>query len=206
MINNLTLIVPLLTFEDDNDFYYLQIIQRKKENANITGNSHVIKNYYIKSIDYLMNRWEEIKTLCNVFNARAMIRLNKRNARNVSLKTLINIANQIDQEEYLLTYRAFDRACGQINSQKPKRWILDFDSKGFYESYKDEIIGLINSIRPLDVNNKILVELPSRNGYHLITIPFDLSKFNTKFYELFNKFYPEVIEIHKDNPTNLYIP
>jgi hypothetical protein len=34
VIDNLELIKPLLSFEDENDFYYLQILKRKKDNPN----------------------------------------------------------------------------------------------------------------------------------------------------------------------------
>lgn len=32
MVDNLRLILPFLKFESEDDFYYLQILQRKKEN------------------------------------------------------------------------------------------------------------------------------------------------------------------------------
>lgn len=44
---------------------------------------------------------------------------------------------------------------------------------------------------------KVLMELPTKNGIHLITKPFDKREFNKK--------YP-LVDIHKDNPINLYIP
>ncbi|WP_265091158.1 hypothetical protein, partial [Acinetobacter baumannii] len=40
-------------------------------------------------------------------------------------------------------------------------------------------------------------EIPTMNGCHLITKPFNLQKFKEKF--------PE-IDVHKNNPTILYIP
>ena len=49
MINNLKIIKSLLTFESKDDFYYLQILQRKKENPQLGSNRRVIKNYYINS-------------------------------------------------------------------------------------------------------------------------------------------------------------
>jgi hypothetical protein len=64
MIDNLKLILPFLKFESQDDFYYLQILQRKKENAELGSNSRVIKNYYIKSEEYLLDRYDEIKKLC----------------------------------------------------------------------------------------------------------------------------------------------
>lgn len=76
MIDVFDKVKDLLTFESDDDFYYLQILQRKKENPQLGSNSRVIKNYYIGSVEYLENRYEEIRKLCTEFNARAMLRLN----------------------------------------------------------------------------------------------------------------------------------
>lgn len=51
MINNLELIKPLLKFESEDDFYYLQILKRKKDQTpeeNALGrnnNARTIKNY-----------------------------------------------------------------------------------------------------------------------------------------------------------------
>ena len=47
-IDNLEILKPFLRFDDPNDFYYLQILQRKKENPQLGSNNRVIKNYYIK--------------------------------------------------------------------------------------------------------------------------------------------------------------
>ena len=47
------IIEKMLTFVDEGDFYFLQILQRKKDNPEIGSNSRVIKTYYIKSVDEL---------------------------------------------------------------------------------------------------------------------------------------------------------
>src|SRR5690606_10096384 len=93
MLNNIEKILPLLEFKSEDDFYYLQILQRKKENSHLGSNSRVIKNYYITSIDYLLERKDEIIALCDIFNARASLRLNKRSFKKVAFKTMQNIAN-----------------------------------------------------------------------------------------------------------------
>ena len=67
MIDNIKLILPFLKFESKDDFYYLQILQRKKENPQLGSNSRIIKNYYIKSEEYLLDRYDEIKKLCEIF-------------------------------------------------------------------------------------------------------------------------------------------
>src|SRR5690554_4309968 len=105
-------ILKFLVFESNDDFYYLQILQRKKENQQLGSNSRVIKNYYINSIDYLESRYDEIKQLCHQFNARAMLRLNKRSYQKVGFKTIQNVANSMSNGEFMFIKKSYDRACG----------------------------------------------------------------------------------------------
>jgi len=194
MVDNLRLILPFLKFESEDDFYYLQILQRKKENPQIGSNSRVIKNYYINSEEYLISHYDEIKKLCEVFNARASIRLNKRSYEKVGFKAMTNLANTMMNREYKFLKASYDRACGLGHNDNEKKWILDIDGDKTYE-YLMCMEDLINSSKP-DGKNTI-VYIPSKSGLHLITKPFDLREFSENYKD---------IEIHKDNPTNLYIP
>lgn len=203
MIDNLEKVLPFLQFDSEDDFYYLQILQRKKENPELGSNSRVIKNYYIRSQQHLLDRYEEIKTLCKVFNARASIRLNRRSFEKVGFKTLENIANTMQNREYKHLMKSYDRACGLLNNEKVKRWIVDID--------KDEVIWLeqiINAIQPCEpLGNKILAQIPSKSGIHLITKPFNVQQFKDYFTDELSTYGMDYIdlEIHKDNPTNLYL-
>ncbi len=194
MIDNLELIKPLLKFESSDDFYYLQILQRKKENILLNSNSRVIKNYYIKSVDHLEVRYDEIRKLCNMFNARASIRLNKRSFEKVAFKCLENIANTMQSRDYDFINKAYDRACGQSHNDSNKKWIVDIDKDG---NSKDDIEKALN----FTVAWYRVAEIPSKTGIHLITNPFRLDQFRKYCDEKNIK-----VEIQKDNPTNLYIP
>ena len=194
MIDNIQLILPFLKFESKDDFYYLQILQRKKENPQLGSNSKVIKNYYIASEEYLLNRYDEIKKLCEIFNARAMIRLNKRSFEKVGFKCMTNLANTMMNKEYSFINKSYDRACGLSHNDKDKKWILDIDEKNLNIP---ELEYLLATLEPR--GKKVIIQLDSKSGYHLITSPFNVDEFKKKYtkYE---------IEVHKDNPTNLYIP
>lgn len=194
-IDNLDLIIPLLKFESEDDFYYLQILQRKKENPGLGSNSRVIKNYYITSVEYLLKHYEEIKTLCHTFNARAMIRLNKRSFEKVAFKALVNVSNSISNREYSFIKKSYDRACGDGHNENKNNvtWILDFDNV----TLKD-IVSYVDFVNKQESshNQNIVAVVPSKNGFHIITKRFDIRNVTTKFN----------IDIQKDNPTNLYIP
>lgn len=193
MVDNIDIIRPLLKFDSDDDFYYLQILQRKKENKQLGSNSKVIKNYYIKSINNLDKIYDEVKQLCDIFNARAMFRLNKRSFYNVSFKSMINVANCMSNKDYINIKSQYDRACGQCHHDKNKTWILDIDEVG--RNTNNMILFIDNECQP--DGNKFVSIIPSKNGLHLITKPFNIIEFKKLYLD---------IDIHKDNPTNLYIP
>lgn len=191
MIDNIQLILPFLKFESKDDFYYLQILQRKKENPQLGNNSRVIKNYYITSEQYLLDRYDEIKKLCEVFNARAMIRLNKRSFEKVGFKTMTNLANTMMNKEYQFLKVSYDKACGLGHNDSEKKWILDIDEELSNENLEN-MKSQMYDYEP--IGEKILAVIPSKSGYHIICKPCDMRNFNS------------TIDIHKDNPTNLYIP
>ena len=203
MINNIEKILPLLNFETADDFYYLQILQRKKENPELGSNSRVIKNYYISSKEYLIERYPEIIKLCEVFNARASLRLNKRSYEKVGFKALTNLANTMMNREYDFLKSSYDRACGLGHNDKNKTWIVDID--------RNEVMWIeqiINAINPCDPQgDKLVVQVPSKTGIHLITKPFNTEQFKSNFKNELKAYQMDeiTVEIHKDNPTNLYI-
>ncbi len=201
MIDNLEIIQPLLTFDNEDDFYFLQLIQRKKENPQLGSNSKVIKNYYISNYRYLLDHYHEIKKLCKLFNARAMIRLNKRSYQKVALKTIQNVANSIANGEYVFVKKSYDRACGQGHNDKVKKWIIDIDEILLNKEIK-KLKNLVNVCAPMGII-KVISEIPSKNGIHLISIPFNIQELQLRMMgepKFLN------ISIHKDNPTNLFIP
>ena len=192
-MNNLKKIKKYLVFDSDDDFFFLQILRRKKENPDMTTNKKVIKNYYINSIEYLDNKMDEIIKLCNYFNARAYLRLNKRSYEKCSFQLLKHITDQIINKDFSHCKNAFDRVCGRFHNQKLKRWIVDIDeplSMGLIKKYSHYI-----NIKISPQTDKVLGYIPTKNGFHLICNPFNVQEFK--------KLYPDV-EIHKDNPTILY--
>ncbi len=188
-------VTSLLHFESEDDFYYLQILQRKKENPQLGSNSRVIKNYYINSVAYLTEHYDEIKQLCRVSNARAMLRLNKRSYEKCAFKAIQNVANSIANREYQFIKKSYNRAVGDGHNDKTKKWIVDIDNHPEPKMWMADLILFINKECRPD-GDKFIELLPTKNGYHVITTPFDLSKFKTQ--------YPN-LDIHKDNPINLYI-
>jgi hypothetical protein len=193
MIDNFELIKPLLSFDSEDDLYYIQVMQRKKENPDIGTNTRTIKEYYFNNLAYLESRYDEIKKLCNFFNARAGLRLNKRSARKVALKTLQNISENLIHEAHISIKSAYSKACGQCHNDKNKKWIVDIDTKNI--DHVDKVKSAIYKCEPRNI--VLYATIPSVAGMHLITSPFNVQEFKSMGF---------TEDIHKDNPTNLYIP
>ena len=194
MIDNFDKILPLLNFDSEDDFYYLQLLQRKKEVDTLSSNSNVVKNYYIGNMEYLERKRLEIIKLCDQFGARAMLRLNRRSWRQCALHALEKIAGQCASEDWMSVRKFYERVCGRYNAEPKttRSWILDVDDRS---RSTNEIMLVAEKCKP--VGPKFIQMLESKNGYHLITKPFDIQEFNKTCGD---------VSIHKDNPTNLYIP
>jgi hypothetical protein len=196
MIDNLELIKPLLNFENEGDFYMLYILKRKKDQPEGERDNHqsvrTIRSYCIKSIEQLEKRYDEMKMMCEMFKARAYIHVQKQNHRDVSLNMMVALAQRIQDGNHE-QQNLFDSIVGQLKTLE-KRWIVDIDTKD--ENHDREIQLYINTqCKPFGM--KIIANIPTKNGHHLITDRFDVMEFK--------KQYPE-IDIQKKNPTLLYLP
>lgn len=196
VIDNFELIKPLLEFEQEEDEYYvIFILKRRKDNPEMESDSKIIKEYYISSVDYLERKKEEIVKLCEIFNARAVINLNKKSYKNTAFMLLEKLSSSLSSENYRSLKNIFGKASGSAKIIGTKRWILDIDEK-LSEDRIQQFCTFIHGLRP--EGKKDIALLPSKNGLHLITTSFDLKTFSEQ--EIFN------FEVKKDNPTNLYIP
>lgn len=201
MIDNFKLIKENLKFETEDDFYHLQILKRKKEHPELGSNSYVVKTYYVTSTDYLETKKEEIIHLCNFHNARACINLNRRSFEKMAFHTLRKVTDQIMNKDYRSTRKVYESVCGSHSNELDKKWIVDIDTKNISAvTYAVEVMGLCD---PLIGIETIYMIVETKNGFHLITRPFNTKQFQEYYTQ---KNVHECPDIHKNNPTILYIP
>jgi len=205
MIDNFDIISKILSFDSEDDFYFVQILQRKKDNPGgsfgSNNSSRLIKAYYITSLEKLYKHKEEMIFFANHFNARVGINLNKRSFYKTAFNTLKKIAEQMHNKDFYNIKSAYNTSCGIHNGNQDKIWLLDIDNVEISPIMLAFIEHNCNPITTYDeklgFDSKIIAIIPSKSGFHLITKPFDTREFCQK--------YPD-ISIHKNNPTNLYIP
>jgi len=202
MVDNFKQINKLLEWNNSDEFYFLSVIQRKKdakEGVKVNGtnnNSRLIKAYFVKSLDYLEFIKPEVIELCNLFNARAGINLNKRSFKKTALQNLKLVTDNLINENYDKVYKTYTSACGKFSHDKNKKWIIDLDGEEQNDpDYVRDLGCFVNDIVPH--GDKIIDRIPSKSGSHLIVKPFNLSKFKEKY---------TLIDVQKNNPTNIFIP
>lgn len=195
MINNLEKIKSILQFENEDQFYFLQILKRKKEHPELGSNSYVVKTYFISSLEQLDFFWDEIICLCNFHQARACINLNKRSFEKTAFHTLKKVTDQIMNKDFKSVKKAYNSVCGLNSVETNKKWIVDIDEKD-EDAYKIAIRYIQNCRPDSKIPVTIYAILPTKNGWHIISSPFRL--------DVFKKI--SSIDVHKDNPSILYIP
>lgn len=218
IVDNFDLIKGLLKFEDKDDFYFLQIIQRKKDGNDVPSANNgyrTIRPYYIKSIEDYERRIPAIKQLCEQNNARAYITLNVRNAKGLLLSLIRESSTLLDEDRCNQCFRILEHCCGITPKRGVKKtWIVDVDTKS--EEIVKKVADAVNrckSANKIDDEHydNVVATIPTLNGFHLITCGFDRSQlkdFLTQslagYTESTNLILDICGSIKKDNPTLLY--
>ena len=219
IIDNFDIIRRLLKFDDKDDFYFLQIIQRKKDGNDVpsANNSYrTIKTYYIRSVEDFDRRKPAIIQLCEQNNARAYINLNVRNAKEVALTAAKVYIDLVREDRCEQGHRVYDHACGVTPKMGvKKKWIVDIDD--LTPEQVDIICEKICKCRsayPMEnpdavTFDNIIAEIPTAHGVHIITHGFDVGRFceileQTTSITLTKEQIKEIVTVKKDNPTLLY--
>lgn len=204
MIDNFELIKSLLKFPDADTYYHLQILRRGKDHPELPAANRMIKAYFICSLEGLDYVEQEIKDLCKFFGARAYINPTPKSIKKTTMLQLKYLAERAYMGDFKKIWKSWNTCAGEIKGEE-SRWIVDIDHNvddPNLEPAWGAIADFIDykcdpKIDPINVlfDTKIIADIPTKSGYHLITTPFNLQQFK--------KEYPD-IDVHKNNPTLLY--
>ena len=193
MIDNFKLIKTHLCFNNRDEFYFVQIIQRKKdgnEGLHVRNGYRLIRSYYIYSIEELDSLESRIKELCESNNARAYINPNPRNAKECALECIKRYSDLVLNNNSFMGNNIWDSVYGSTRARSYKSlWVVDVDNQDI-----NKIEEAIKSCRHND--NFTLYKVPTVHGFHIVCNGFDINQFRNII--------KEPIDIHKNNPTLLY--
>lgn len=190
-IDNFEQIQGLMSFDTEDEFYFVQILKRKKEHPELGSNSYLVNTYFISSLEQLERLKGEIILLASFHNARVYIHLTKRSFEQTAFQMIMKVVNQTMEKDFKFVKNAFNSVC-ETYAKGPKNWVVDIDEKG---RLANDVLKTIDNCEP--EGNKLIDVIQTKNGFHLITKPFNR--------EQFSKVHPDV-DIQTNNPTILYIP
>jgi hypothetical protein len=222
MQNNFDILKEFMDFSDPGKFYLALVVQRKKDNPGLDRSEHIIKNYMIPSLDKLERIRSEMETLSKVFNARVYLYINRRSFKNTQRAMAKALIDQICLENCSNLNHLFD-SCAAAHGCGDRYWIIDVDmpdrSSVSADTYQELENGIksalfqeLDKIEPVmpEGETKTKLVLPTKNGFHIVTRPFDTRKWeylrNTVL-SLEHRYNCEIdLELKKDAMVNLILP
>lgn len=200
MINNFKIIENLITTENnDNKFYYCQIVIRNKDHNKNGFKNGVIKDYFITSKEHLNKLKNEIILLCEEFGARAYINLTEKSFERLQKLVLVKLSNDFFNGTIRNPRKCISSAAGELSSKNPK-WVIDIDNMDILPDIEDFLLSLYSEHNKNNIikENYIFAQIPTPNGCHLIVKPFNLQKFKNIYND---------IDVHQNSMgTLLYYP
>ena len=203
-IGNFDLIKSLMTFgESDNLFMHLQILRRGKDHPDLPAANKLMKSWLVRSAEHLESLKDEVVFLCEHYKARAYISCAPKSIEKLNRLIMCKLADNQYTGNTINPWHVFNSACGELQGVE-KRWVVDVDTKDqdTVDFIKLEIDRLWVNAHPNDWGKLresawLTAEIPTLNGSHLISCPFNLQEFSNRF--------PEV-EVKKNGLTALYVP
>ena len=222
-IENYEKIRSFMDFSDPEKFYLIHVIQRKKDIPDLDRSERIVKTYTIPSIEYLDRIFPEIKAMCDLFNARAYMYINRRSLKGTAKAMLKKLADTVIDGSTNGLSRLY-QSCASAHSAGDGYWIIDLDIKQKVESdvisekeREDfefclvlDISLFLDDTDVMPEGKKTVMALKTKNGLHIITKRFDTRRLE----ELYNNIKEEEnlfpysidVELKKDAMINLYIP
>ena len=209
-IDNFELVRKHLHFDAENDpdlFYFVQIIARRKDSGTtIKKSQKQIRTFYIRSLSYYDDHIEQIKAFCKMFNARAYIRLTPSSWRKCVIKAFGELATYLNNNQCSSLRGITDSVAGKYPADGvQKLWLIDIDTKE--KRVVDRAMNIVNKCSPnAGGPSKVRELVPTKNGVHVITTPFNLQEFKEHWIDanIEEDAYDSCPDIHRNNPTLLY--
>ena len=183
-LDNSELVAQFVPVEFDGDgFLYTELLDRRKGSGRNRG--RIVRTFYHRTRDEFFEQLPQMRQLCDFFQVRAYTRLSLRSFRKVGMLFTAAIVEQALAGNWAGMRHGYASACGMSAPiDGHKYWLLDVDDVSAHPD-------AIDAIRALP---EYVTTIPSRAGVHLVVRPHRVPDGGYPF------------ELHKDNPTNLYIP
>lgn len=168
--DNIDIVKSLLLFPE-GIFYYLQVIQRKKDNPDLEQDRKRYQCYIASERDFNIHI-TRVKKVCEDYNARAYICLVPKSLEKFGKACLLEYTKRVCSGDYSRVWDLPNRVALDVDVRAtgvfPKpRWMLDVDNPLWINRIEE-------FCKSKDIN--VVAKLKTPNGYHLIVEAFNPSK------------------------------
>lgn len=206
MLDNSHLVAQYIAEEYDGDrFWYTEMLDRSKTKGN--NGQRLMKTFYHRHRQEFWDQWEMIKRVCDMSQVRAMTRLAPRSYKAVAHTHSRLVLESLIAGNHEGVKTLYQKACGTTPPLR-KVWIWDIDViNEKTRCFEDALTKFTDH----SGEKVFLGTIPSKKGLHHLTRPFNAqiaSDYMRICLGIEGGLKPngEMISLHKDNPTNLYIP
>ena len=150
MVNNIHRVRELISFNDEFDFYFVQILKRRKDNPDLKRDMVVITNFHIESFEQYDRLMPHIVSMCESENARAYFRINRRNYKDLSYHMLKRVVDVIASGMVKALKGTFDAVAGKSSDHagKLRRTVFAFRYPFLtcIGEHRPQPLGVINAV------------------------------------------------------------
>lgn len=184
MTNNFKLIGEFIDrFKKDDDiFFHISVMIRHKDvewfpNGK-DNNARTIYTVNVSSSEELYDQEKLISTICEAVHGRAYINLVPKSYYRAASRSLENATHSYTSRNFRGVQKAWSKGVNAASIKEYSLFLVDIDELDKHRV--DEIKNYINSdLRPL--GDKVVIQVPSKTGIHLLCKKFDTLTFSKKF-------------------------
>lgn len=163
-------------------FFHISVMIRHKDvewfpNGK-NNNARTIYSINVSSVEELYDQEQLISTMCDSLHARAYINLVPKSYEKAASWALENSVHNYTTKNYYGLSRSWSRGVDAASIKEYSLFLIDIDEPDKHRV--DEIKNYINNdLRPL--GDKVVIQVPSKTGIHLLCKKFDTLSFSKQF-------------------------
>ena len=188
-----------MKFSSPKSFYIVEAVCRPKKDGDSTlcgtTNNHtrIIRTWTFYSGEEFLAKRNEIISVCHANNARAYFLPQRRDTYIVLKSMMRNVLQNLDNNRINFNRLISSTLCGchEVADSDDKYWVLDLDNDSMVERWiqvnfggkvlservwtVDEVFNFVREqVAKVGKNPDDVYKIPTRNGWHIITPPFNL--------------------------------
>lgn len=163
--------------------FQIMVMQRRKDpgHEDLYHSERIIKTYHVTSVEQLNRIIPEVKELCDFFRARAYVNLNPKNLERCKWRLVKDLMDELERGNERGLNGIVDGAVSKLGSGDDcTTWLIDVDNPEKRAEAVQKVLDIVYS-EPrrgdAQVNDPIIMDVPTVNGLHVIIYPFNINRF-----------------------------